>query len=194
MALAIFQYVKADMCGEPVDNINDCLTKEVSVKSFGCCGLKFKYSQYYERQTCVPMPKTQSGRDYYMKRILKSYHIKYQSNIEIVCPELEKEIKGTCNDYSMAMFDKGSDCFKLSLDDLKGQIDNLSSFSCCFVRNNKESDLYNNPLPPNVNICLPLQKDKTTRDEYIKKWMAIMKEHYGALPFTFEDLTIECGN
>ena len=33
LALAIFQYVKADLCGGAIGNLNDCLTKEVSVKA-----------------------------------------------------------------------------------------------------------------------------------------------------------------
>ena len=141
------------------------------------------------------MPKTQTGRDYYMKQILKSYHIEDQSNMELVCPEIEKEIKGYCSDYTAAMLDKGSDCFGLSVDNLKGQIDDISSYSCCFMRNNKESDAKNYILPPNVNVCMPLPKDKTSRDAYIKKWMAAIQEHDGEpLPYTFDDLTIECGN
>ena len=39
LTLAIFQYVKADMCGGSIENLNDCLTKEPPVKSYGCCGL-----------------------------------------------------------------------------------------------------------------------------------------------------------
>ena len=195
LVLAIFQYVKADWCGGAIRNLNDCLTKEVSVKSYGCCGLKFKYAQYYEQQVCVQMPKTQTGRDYYMKQILKSYHIEDQSNIDLVCPEIEKEIKGNCSDYTSAMLDKGSDCFGLSLDNLKRQINDISSFSCCFIRNNKDSDEYNIPLPPHVNLCVPLQKDKASRDAYIKKWMAAIQEQDGTpLPFTFDDLTMDCGN
>ncbi len=195
LVLAIFQYVKADWCGGAIGNLNDCLTKEVSVKSYGCCGLKFKYAQYYEQQVCVQMPKTQTGRDYFMKQILKSYHIEDQSNIDLVCPEIEKEIKGNCSDYTSAMLDKGSDCFGLSLDNLKRQINDISSFSCCFIRNNKDSDEYNIPLPPHVNLCVPLQKDKASRDAYIKKWMAAIEEQDGKpLPFTYDDLTIECGN
>ena len=194
LALAIFQYVKADLCAGAIGNLNDCLNKEVSVKSYGCCGLKFKYAQYYEQQVCLQMPKTQTGRDYYMKQILKSYHIEDQSNMELVCPEIEKEIKGYCSDYAAAMLDKGSDCFGLSLDNLKGQIDDISSYSCCFMRNNKESDANNYILPPNVNVCMPLQKDKASRDAYIKKWMAAIQEQDGTpLPFTFDDLTIDCG-
>ena len=198
LVLAIFQYVKADTCGGPVGNINDCLTKEASINHYGCCGVKFKYSQYYSKQACIPLPKSQSGRDFYLTKILKDYKILDKSDLELVCPEVEKEIKGYCTDYSYAMLDKGSDCFGLSLDNLKEQMhDDLSSLSCCVVRNNNDSnyDDLNSVFYSHVNVCMPLPKDKAIRDENMKKWLANLEEQNGKpLPFTYDDLTIECGN
>ena len=194
LALAIFQYAVADSCGGIIGNLNDCFTKEAPVKSYGCCGLKLKYNQYYTQQMCVPAPKTKAGREFYMKQILRSYHIEDKSNVEFVCPEADTEVKGYCTDYAAAMLDNGSDCFGLSLDNLKGQVD-TSAYSCCYIKNNKDTDDYSSPLPPHVNLCLPLQKDAASREEYMKKWIAAVQERYGkTLPFTFDDLTIECGN
>ena len=156
---------------------------------------KLKYSQYYSQQSCFYAPRTKTGREYYKKQILKNYHIEDESKVEFVCPEIDKEINGFCTEYSSAMLDKPSDCFGLSLENLKGQVDDISAYACCSVINKKETGEYTHPLPTNINVCLPLLKYKASRDEYLKKWISSLNENYGkSSPFDLDYLTIDCGN
>ena len=91
---------------------------------------------------------------------------------------------------------KPSDCYGLSLDDLKEKApDYVDLMSCCSIKNYKYTDDYTSPIPYNVNLCAPLSKDKINRDASMKAMIdSWQKGREKPLPFTLEDLTIVCGN
>ena len=196
-ALFIFHYaIKADYCGGIVEDINDCFNKDATMKNYGCCGLKIKF-KYHTQQTCFPAPNTKVGRDYFLKYLISQYNVDETTNVEFVCPHEEVEVKGYCSDFSVVMVDKQSDCFRLSVQNYIDRMpqEEVDKYTCCGVRINKDYDDYTSPIPPRVNLCLPLQKNKEDRDALMKTLVnAWGKDRKKPLPFTFEDLDIVCGN
>ena len=183
------------MCGSYVQNINDCLTQEASLKYYGCCGLKYNISSTDTQQICFSAPNTKAGREFFLKQIINERRIDEKSVIEYICPKDEVEVKGNCSDFATLMLNKQSDCFGLSLDDYREKSPNyVDLLACCSIKNNKYTDDYTSPIPYNVNLCAPLPKDKANRDAFMKAMIDSWQQgRETPLPFTFEDLTIVCG-
>ena len=197
LSLLIFQYtITADRCGGTTEDINDCLNKDPQLPNYGCCGVKLNF-KYYTRSKCFPAPNTKAGREYFLKALLSQYNVEDKNNIEYVCPDEEVEVKGYCSDFATAMVDNPSDCLGLSVANFIDRMpqSEVDKFTCCSVRNNKDTDDYTSQIPPHVNLCMPLYKDKEERDNMMKTLVNAWKEMRKArpLPFDFEDLDIVCG-
>ena len=132
-----------------------------------------------------------------MKALLSNYNAEDKTNVEYVCPKEEVEVKGYCSDFIDLMIDNPSDCLGLSIADMKKYMpeSEVKKYTCCSIRNNKDSDDYTSPIPAHENLCMPLPKDKKERDSQMKTLVNAWKDMRKArpLPFDFEDLDIVCG-
>jgi len=136
-----------------ISDINECLEKPTGKAHYGCCGLSMKRENFTNKH-CFAVGNTKAAREAFKKE-----HEEPNSTVNIVCPPQEDEIKGTCEEFLSILVNEQKDCIKLTQSDKEK--------SCCGLRIIDKSGGEDEQMIR--NMCYELSKDKTKKEEEIKK-------------------------
>ena len=112
---------------------------------------------------CQEIPNTKAAKDYYLKiqEIVTEYS---QAKLDFQCSAINDEIVGTCSEFNGVLMNDINECFKLTVEK-----ENASSSDCCGIKFNTKYEEGGISISLPINLCSTLPRDKTKREEEIKK-------------------------
>ena len=152
----------------PKSNIDECLAKETGYPHYGCCGLSITSFGNYKRNLCLSVPNTKAGKDFY-KSAQELSTEQAGSKLEMVCPENDDKIKGTCEEFVGIMVNDPKECTKLKAKGRK---------SCCGLKARGKYNGQGVSFEKPIYTCLELPPSKQLRDSTIEEMKSKANEYY----------------
>ena len=162
-------------CGryKPVSNIKECLIQDPIASHQGCCGVSIKGPLNIKRDFCLDVPNTKAGKDFYKKIQQLSAKVS-NSTLEMICPEQDDKIKGTCQEFTGLMVDDPKECTKLKAKGRK---------SCCGLKARGTYNEYGVSLDMPLYTCLELPPTKELRESTVEDMKKFNHEYYAIVGY-----------
>ena len=153
---------------QPVNDIKECLSQDARHSHYGCCGLSITSFGNYKRNLCLSVPNTKAGKDFY-KSAQELSTEQAGSKLEMVCPENDDKIKGTCEEFVGIMVNDPKECTKLKAKGRK---------SCCGLKARGKYNGQGVSFEKPIYTCLELPPSKQLRDSTIEEMKSKANEYY----------------
>ena len=161
---------------KPDKTIVECIGKETRMKHYGCCGMNLTIPNSGSEIYCQEVPNTKAAKDIYLK-VQEKIAEKSQATLDLKCSPINDEIVGTCSDFTGVMVNDISECFKLTVEK-----ENATTSDCCGIKFNAKYEEGGVSISLPINLCSTLSRDKTKREEEIKK---IINQTSGIVSFDY---------
>ena len=153
---------------QPVSDIKECLSQDARHSHYGCCALSITSFGNYKRNLCLSVPNTKAGKDFY-KSAQELSTEQAGSKLEMVCPENDDKIKGTCEEFVGIMVNDPKECTKLKAKGRK---------SCCGLKARGKYNGQGVSFEKPIYTCLELPPSKQLRDSTIEEMKSKANEYY----------------
>ena len=161
---------------KPDKTIAECIGKETNRKHYGCCGTSLTIPNSVSQNYCQEIPNTKASKDYYLK-IQEIVTEKSQATLDFQCSPINDEIVGTCSEFNGVLMNDINECFKLTVEK-----ENATKSDCCGIKFNTKYEEGGVSISLPINLCSTLSRDKTKREEEIKK---IINQTSGIVSFDY---------
>ena len=153
--------IEENICknNDPIENINECISKTVEDKRYFCCGLNITDPSNFSQYKCGILPGNKYSVDQFKDLMERQNNV----SLDIVCPE-EIEIKGNCSDFLGFYVDNPNKCVNLAVDEKINQF-----ATCCAIKYKLAQKNDNFQYPINVNMCAYLPKSEELRKASIEQ-------------------------